>query len=171
MECLICQRKFAKKKYLDQHMKIHNSQKKFECSTCHKRFHRKANKNHHEKIHSRRPSQTSAPSRQDLHQTLDEVPEQSPAPGPSQRIDRRVRSASEPPPAKRPRIEKIGGQSTSRKCKVHGPREKPKTYCVAAAFKPATVTWKLIRPKDETSTVATLLDECTLDMKGKLSRY
>ena len=55
MKCTVCQRSFEIKKYLDQHMKIHDPEKKFQCSKCPKRFHRKANKNHHEKIHLRRP--------------------------------------------------------------------------------------------------------------------
>ena len=75
-------------------------------------FHRKANKNHHEKIHLRRPG-VSTIGVSTLHQNLDRVPlDRSPVPG---HTDRRARSASEPPPTKRPRIEKIGGQILTQK--------------------------------------------------------
>ena len=153
-------------------MKIHNKQKQFECSVCHKRFHRKANKNHHEKIHTvRHPGQTRINEhikQPKLHQNA--ISGQSPVPG--HPAKRRVRSVSEPPPSKRQRVEEVGGQiNVPRKRVPPGPREKPSIYRVAAAFKQATVTWKLICPPHETSTIATMLNECTFDMKGKLSHF
>ena len=50
--CTVCNRKFVQKRYLDQHMKIHQKHKPFQCSVCPKRFLRKQDKNRHERVHT-----------------------------------------------------------------------------------------------------------------------
>ena len=50
--CTVCNREFVQKKYLNQHMKIHDKHKPFQCSVCPKRFLRKQHKNRHERVHT-----------------------------------------------------------------------------------------------------------------------
>ena len=47
-------------------------------------------------------------------------------------------------------------------------KDKPDIYRVAAAFKNATITWKLICAKHNAAGVASLLDRSTRDMKSRL---
>ena len=161
----MCHRTFTKKKNLDQHSKVHSKHRPFKCSTCDKRFHRKQHKNRHEKLHSiLAPGQTriNFPVQNRDHQNV---------PGPSRARSRSPVAA--PPPTRRARSESPPRSRSGAGLKRPYPgtplaKDKPEIYHVAAAFKNATITWKLICAKHNAAGVASLLDRSTRDMKSRL---
>ena len=95
-------------------------------------------------------------------------------PGPSRARSRSPprpfqRSKSEEPPARK-YVETGAGIKRPRPTSAHA-KFNPSIYRVAAAFKNATLTWKLMCTKHDASGVAEILDLSTKAMKSRLSNF
>ena len=164
--CTVCNRKFVQKKYLNQHMKIHQKHKPFQCSVCPKRFLRKQDKNRHERVHTvmaqgqRRITwapRSSAPAT-----------EGPSVPGPSTAQPQPTGGAIGP--SRKRRNQEPVASAASSSLGPQGSFRGPRIYQVGAAFRNATITWKLVCPKHVGNQVAEVLDVSTNAMHGKLSR-